>query len=78
MNSESLTPHLYQNELITEDDYERVQLPNMTSNDRVTFLYLKLVRLGEDGFKAFMDCLRDAKDHLGHEELYHILLDYIQ
>ena len=73
MNSESLTPHLYQNKLITKDDFERVQNQNMTSKDKVTFLYLKLVHLGEDGFKVFMYCLRNADDHAGHEELYHKL-----
>ena len=75
MNSESLTPHLYQNELITADDFERVQSQKITNRDKVTFLYLKLIHLGEADFKTFMDCLRDANDHAGHGELYHILLD---
>ena len=48
VDSQTLVPHLHQLKLLTEDDFERVQLPNMTRSDRATFPYLKLIRLGKD------------------------------
>ena len=74
VDTQILVPHLYQKMLLTVDDYERVQLPTMTTSDKATFLYLKLVRLGKEEFEVFMNCLKDANDHKGHEELYHIIL----
>ena len=74
VNSQTLAIHLYQNNLITEDDFERVQLQNMTRSDRAIILYLKLIHLGKTDFEVFMNCLKDAaNEHLGHKELYHKL-----
>ena len=73
VDSKTLAPHLFQNKLITKDDFERVQLLSMTSRDKVTFLYFKLVCLGKYEFEVFMDCLMNATGHAGHEELHRIL-----
>ena len=70
VDSNTLAPHLYAKELITEDDLERVQLPTMTRGDKVTFLYLKLLHLRKEEFRTFMNCLKDANQHPGHGMLY--------
>ena len=71
VDTQTLVPHLYGKKLLTEDDFERVQLlPKMTRSDRTNFLYYKLIHLGKEQFETFMKCLMDANEHTGHKELY--------
>ena len=41
-------------------------------SEKVDRVYLKLVHLGEEGYKKFLSCLRDsyANQHAGHIKLY--------
>jgi len=65
-----LAPRLFENDLLSGDDVERIHLPIMTRSDKATFLYWKLLHLNKEEFKKFLNCLRDAKEHIGHEDLY--------
>ena len=78
VDSKILVPHIFAKNLITADDLERVQLPTMTSSDKVNFLYLKLLHLGKEGFETFMNCLKDANEHPEHDELYDKLSSALQ
>ena len=78
MDSITLAPHLYASHLITKDDWERVQLPTMTSGDKATFLYLKLLHLGKEELETFVNCLKDANEHPGHKRLYDKLSSTLQ
>ena len=72
MNIEILAPVLFQNELLTQQDMEYLQLPTMTESKKRDSVYLKMVRLGEEGYKKFLSCLKDqfAVQHAGHLKLY--------
>lgn len=73
MDSNTLASYLDANRLLTKDDWERLQLPTMTSSDKAAFLYLKLLQLGKEEFETFMLLLKDANEHPGHKKLYNKL-----
>ena len=54
---------------------EQLQLPTMTENKKINYVYLKMVQLGKEGYKKFLRCLKDqyAVQHAGHLKLYEIL-----
>ena len=51
---------------------EQLQLPTMAESKKIDYVYLKMVRLGEEGYKKFLSCLKDeyAVQHAGHLKLY--------
>ena len=67
---------LFQNALLTQQDMEYLQLTTIIESKKVDHVYLKMVRLGEEGYKKFLSCLKDpyASQHDGHIKLYDILL----
>ena len=75
MNIEILAPVLFQNELLTQQDMEQLNLPTMTESKKRDHVYLKMVRLGEEGYKKFLSCLKDryAMQHAEHLKLHEIL-----
>ena len=66
---------LYQNELLTHQDMQHLQLPTNTDNDKLEYIYFKMVGLGEEDYKKFLSCLKDpyASQHAGHVKLHDIL-----
>ena len=72
MDINILTPVLFQNGLLTLEDMEYLQLSTITESKKVHYLYLELLRLGEERYEEFMNCLKDpyAIQHGGHTELY--------
>ena len=72
MNITTLAPVLFENDLLTSHDMEHLQLPTITDSDKINYVYLKLLRCGEEGYEKFMKCLKDpnAMSHRGHIELY--------
>lgn len=70
-----LAPFLIQNDLLTLCDMEYLQMQTITDSDKKFFIYVKLLRLGEEGYKKFIVCLNDsdATTHAGHTELYNKL-----
>ena len=75
VNIEILAFVLFQYELLTLQDMEQLQLPTMTENKKINYVYLKMVQLGKEGYKKFLRCLKDqyAVQHAGHLKLYEIL-----
>ena len=72
---EILTLVLFQNGLLSQQDMEHLQLPTMTESKKLDYVYLKMVRLGEEDYKKFLSCLKDpyAIEHDGHIKLHDIL-----
>ena len=66
---------LYQNNLLDLRDMQYLQLSTVTESDKVDYLYLKMVRLGEEEYEKLLSCLEDphAKEHPGHTKLHDIL-----
>ena len=75
VDRDTLIPVLFQNELLTQQDMQHLQLPINTDNEKVEYIYLKMVRLGEEDYKTFLSCLKHpyASQHGGHIRLYEIL-----
>ena len=71
----TLSPVLIQNDLLTQRDIEYLQMATIIDTDKKDFIFVKLLRLGKEGYEKFMNCLKDpyAKEHTGHKELYHKL-----
>ena len=78
VNITILAPVLYENGLLTSRDMEFLQLSTITDSDKIYFLYIKLLRRGEEGYKKFIECLQNphAMQHDGHKELYQKLLNH--
>ena len=76
VNITILAPVLFENDLLTSDDLEFLQLLTITDGEKIKFLYINLLRRGEEGYKKFMECLQNthAMQHDGHKELYQKLL----
>ena len=72
MNIEILAPVLFQNELLTQQDMEQLQLPTMTESKKRDYVYLKMVQLGGEEYKKFLSCLKNqyAVQYAGHLKLY--------
>ena len=66
---------LFQYELLSLNDMQRLQLSTITECDKIDHVYLKMVHLGEEKYKIFLSCLNSphARKHSGHIELYEIL-----
>ena len=75
VNTEILAVVLFQNGLLTQHDLEHLQLPAITENRKVDYVYLKMVYLREEDYKKFLSCLKDpyASQHDGHLKLHKIL-----
>lgn len=69
LNVNELLPHLDKKRLLTPN--ERDTLDNMytTRREKARYLLRILPGKGENGFRLFLECLRDEKHHLGHEDL---------
>ena len=71
LNVKTLLPHLIKERLLTLDKQE--QLESMSSYDQSRYLLRILQRKGNSGFKRFLKCLKEEKEHLGHEYLANCL-----
>lgn len=72
MDIEILAPVFFQNVLLTAQDMEHLQLATMMESKKVDYVYLKMLRLGEEDCKKFLSCLMDpyAMQRAGHIKLY--------
>ena len=72
---EILSLVLFQNGLLSQQDMQQLQLPTMTESKKLDYVYLKMVRLGEEDYKKFLRCLKDpyASQHDGHLKLHDML-----
>lgn len=67
LNVKTLLPHLIKERLLTLDEQE--QLESKLPYDQSRYLLRILQRKGKGGFKLFLKCLKEEKEHLGHEYL---------
>ena len=70
-----LSPVLIKNGLLSSCDMEFLQLQTIIDSEKVKFIYVKLLRLGKEGYEKFMICLKDsyAMQHTGHKDLHNKL-----
>ena len=75
VDTRTLSPALITHGLLSPHDMEFLQLQAITDSEKVSFIYVKLWRLGKEGYDKFKECLKDphAMQHTGHKELYHKL-----
>lgn len=73
LNVPTLIPFLYKQNLITGDDYDILNQPFRTKQDRNRYLLQILPSKGGDAFNRFIECLKDAEEHLGHQYLAELL-----
>ncbi len=71
LNVRSLLPYLYEQELLTSDEYETLKMG--TRNEQNQSLLHILPSKGEHACKRFLKCLTQAKEHLGHAQLATLL-----
>ena len=69
LNVNALLPHLDRKRLLTPSENEILYSMRTTPIEQASYLLRILPGKGENGFKLFLECLRDEKDHLGHEDL---------
>ncbi|CAI8048343.1 hypothetical protein GBAR_LOCUS26685, partial [Geodia barretti] len=58
MNPGLLGPYLYSKKLLTHDEFERLQLPTMTTRDRNLFILQKIPTKGSRAFDLFWSVCR--------------------
>ena len=72
---DALEPHLVREELVTEDDRERLKRPANTKQDKVKELLVLLKRKGPTAHSIFVHrCLALEDTHLSHKEIHDSLL----
>ena len=75
LNVKTLLPYLIKECLLTLDEQEQLQSKWLTACDQSHHLLLILQRKGNsgNGFKRFLKCLKEEKEHLGHKYLADLL-----
>ena len=75
VDTKTLSPVLNKYGLLSRHDMEFLQLQTIIDSDKVSFIYVKLLRLGKEGYEKLLLCLKDphAMQHTGHTDLYHML-----
>ena len=65
----TLLPHLWEKGLITPNERDMLDSMQSTPRKQARYLLRILPGKGKLGFKRFLECLREEKYHLGHEDL---------
>ena len=69
LNMEMLVLHLIEKKVLTMSEYHELdKCPSWKQSEHFTLKVLPTK--GEDGFKQFMECLKDEEEHSGHQDLY--------
>ena len=70
LNLEALIPHLLKNDLLTQSEYQELEVyKEMPRRQNRYFLLTVLPRKGREAFNMFIECLKAEKGHLGHRDL---------
>ena len=65
-----ICPELYTTNLITQEEFERLQFPHMSQKENIIFLLDVLPRKEENWFDEFIKCLKETSDiNYGHEKI---------
>ena len=70
LNMEMLTPHLLQNGLLAPSEYQELDALGTSWKQAKYFLLIVLPTKGEGGFKRFLKCLKEEREHSGHQDLF--------
>lgn len=70
---EMLATHLIEKGLLTSGEYEELNSRSTNWKQNKYFVLDVLPKKGKEGFKRFLECLKDEKEHLGHQDLFHLL-----
>lgn len=73
LNMEMLTPHLLQNNLLAIPEYQQLDAQGTPWKQSEYFVLRVLPTKGEEGFKRFLNCLKEEKEHSGHQDLFRLL-----
>ncbi len=65
----TLLPHLWEKGLLTPNERDWLDSMRKTPREQARYLLRILPGKGKHGFKRFLECLREEKYHLGHEDL---------
>ena len=69
----SLIPYLNRHSLLTRQQDELLRNEHHTKQDRVLKLLEYIEGKGPEGYKKFVQALREERTHMGHKELYKCL-----
>ena len=69
LNVKALLPHLIEKGLLARWERERIESWSKSEYELNSFVLNVLYHKREEGFKRFLQCLRDENEHLGHKEL---------
>ena len=69
---EVLVPHLVEKKLLTKNEYH--ELNTCPSWKQSEYYILKILPTkGEDGWKKFLECLKEEEEHSGHQDHFQLL-----
>ena len=69
VNASSILPYLSRHSLINSTQLEELTLPVLTNTKKVDLLLNWLPKSTADFLDKFVQCLKEASDHLAHAEL---------
>ena len=71
---ETLLPHLLNNNLLTQDEYEVIdRYKELPRKQNRYFLLSVLPRKGVSAYEKFLESLKTETEHLGHQDLIKLL-----
>lgn len=68
-----LMPHLTTYGLLTSNEADMLNKPELTREDAIKKFLSKLKTKGQTAFSLFINALDDEKEHLGHASLFKVL-----
>ena len=72
LKMEDLVPHLVEKKLLTKNEYH--ELNTCPSWKQSEYYILKILPTkGEDGWKKFLECLKEEEEHSGHQDHFQLL-----
>ena len=70
----ALVPVLNKHSVITGEESEQLLNPNLTSHDRKRKLTEFMDNKGKKGRNLFLQALLEEKEHIGHQQLYELIV----
>lgn len=69
INLTAILPHLYAQHMLTDAEYEELQMNTVAEHSRIMRLLAILPKKGKSGLQRFLTALRNSSDHLSHQEI---------
>ena len=73
INLESLIPHLNAYEILTKGERDQLNMPEISSQQKVDRLLHFLESKSDESIQNFLKALKDADEHTGHRQLLDVL-----